>query len=349
MALTLPVILLNWNGIDDTIECVESLLNQIQVTPLIYIGDNASSNNEGIELEKIFADEPSVKVVLFETNHGFANGCNLLMEMALNELPSADSVALLNNDAIAEPNWLSQLHTTLIKTQSGMVGSKLISYQDRSILDNVGHRMLSSGEVIPIGNKADSSLYTQREQNFGSCAGAVLYSRKMIEKIGMFDNYFHTGYEDAEFGIRAIVAGYKSTYCPEAIVYHKVSQSVSKIFDINYLTTIQKSIYYSYLKDTPRGLMVLTLPGLIFKVIAMSILNLITNQRHRNQIHFNALKQVWNDRELLKEKRKDFFDEVKPISSFKIRRMQNNWLTFDAVRFYKFYIKGEKSELDKVN
>jgi len=329
MALTIPVILLNWNGIDDTVECVDSLLLQSDISKALY------------------AENSRVRVVLFDHNHGFALGCNLLMQKALADLPGADSVALLNNDAIADPSWLTTLHQTLVSTKSGMVGSKLISYQDRSKLDNVGHRMLSSGEVIPIGNKEDSSLYTSIDQNFGSCAGAVLYSREMLEEIGMFDTYFHTGYEDAEIGIRAIVAGYLSTYSPDAIVYHKVSQSVSKILDINYLTTIQKSIYYSYFKDTPRGLMLLTLPGVAFKIIALTILNLITNKRHRNQIHWNALRQVWKDRTLILENRKQFFDRIDPIPSLKIRSKQDNWLTFDAVRFYKFYIKGEQSEFDK--
>ncbi len=347
MALTIPVILLNWNGIDDTVECVNSLLSQTNVTPLIYIGDNNSRQEEGQKLKALYADNQSIRVVLFDENHGFALGCNLLMTKALHDEPHADSVALLNNDAIAEPDWLSQLYATMVSTESGMVGSKLISYQDRTKLDNVGHRMLSSGEVIPIGNGEDASGYTTMHQNFGCCAGAVLYSRRMLEDIGMFDTYFHTGYEDAEIGIRAIVAGYTSTYSPDAIVYHKVSQSVSKIFDINYLTTIQKSIYYSYLKDTPRSLMMLTLPGVIAKITAMTVLNVVTSKRHRNHIHWNALRQVWNDRKLILEKRRMFFKKIEPISSLKIRSKQNNWVTFDALRFVRFYIRGEKSELDK--
>ena len=348
MALRVPVILLNWNGIDDTIECVESLLNQENADPIIFIGDNASDNKEGRQLESQYDSYSNIHIYLFDRNHGFAKGCNLLMQEALELYPDSTALALLNNDAVADPNWLWHLNQTMNNTGSGMVGSMLVSYHDRSILDNVGHQMLSSGEIVPIGNKAPTNQYLSQVRNFGSCAAGVLYNRKMLDQIGLFDTYFHTGYEDAEIGARALVAGYSSIYCPDAIVYHKVSQSVGKIFDENYLKIIQKSIYYTYLKLMPSLLLVWTLPGIIFKLIAMFFLNIITNQRHRNRIHGAALRSIWNDRQLIREKRTDFFNNVTPVSSFDVRRQQINWVSFDIKRFWKFHIKGEKSQLEKV-
>ena len=348
MAIRVPVILLNWNGIEDTIECVESLLNQENTEPLIFIGDNASANQEGSQLKSTYASESNIHVYLFDENHGFAKGCNLLMQEAMQLYPDSTALALLNNDAVADPDWLWHLSQTMNNTGAGMVGSMLVSYHDRSILDNVGHQMLSSGEIVPIGNKAPTDQYLSQVTNFGSCAAGVLYSCQMLDQIGLYDIYFHTGYEDAEIGARALVAGYKSIYCPEAVVYHKVSQSVGKIFDENYLKIIQKSIYYTYLKLMPTLLLIWTLPGIIVKMMTMFLLNLLTNQRHRNRIHGAALRSIWNDRKLIREKRREFYDKVTPVSSFNVRRQQINWVYFDIKRFWRFHIKGEKSQLEKV-
>lgn len=349
MALDVPVIILNWNGIDDTIECVASLKCQQNSHPIIYIGDNASANDEGQRLFDYYLEDSDVIVHLYGMNHGFAKGCNLLIEEALRDYPDSDCVALLNNDAIVAPDWLNQLYTTMQTTQAGMVGSKLISYYDRTTLDNVGHQMLSSGEIIPIGNKASVDLYQDSMTNFGCCAAGVLYSREMLDQIGLFDTYFHTGYEDAELGARALISGYNNVYCPTALVYHKVSQSVKKVFNEDYLKIIQKSIYYSYLKLSPILLIFWTLPGIIFKLGVMFCLNTITRQWHRNRIHRDALRSIWKDRQLIKSKRQEFFGNVTPISSYQIRSKQLNWVTFDAKRFWRFYILGERSQFEKTN
>lgn len=349
MAVDVPVILLNWNGIDDTIECVDSLRAQVDSHPIIYIGDNASDNQEGQALYDRYATDKDVHVYLFDENHGFAKGCNILMKEAMQKYPYCESIALLNNDAVADPHWLSYLLDEIKVDNVGMVGSKLISYHNRNVLDNVGHRMLTSGEIVPIGNKESVEDYDSQSVNFGSCAAGVLYSREMLEKIGLFDPYFHTGYEDAELGARALVSGYTSVYNPDAIVYHKVSQSVSKIFDQSYVKIIQRSIHYTYFKVIPTPLLLWTMPGIIMKLIAMTCLNTVTGKWHRNNIHWSAIRSVWNDRKLIRQKRREFLQSVTPISSFEIRKMQDNWVSFDSKRFWKFHVKGEKSQFEKAN
>jgi GT2 family glycosyltransferase len=348
MEVMIPVVVLNWNGLDDTLACIESLRAQVGVRPIIYVGDNASDNNEGEFLQSKYADIAEVKIVLFDKNHGFAVGCNLLIEGLLNDLEGIEYIALLNNDAFAESDWIVEMYKCATSNRAGMVSCKMLRYDDHEVLDNVGHRMISTGEIVPIGHGERGDKYMDDQSNFGACAGAALYRVDMLAEIGLFDDFFHTGYEDAELGLRAIVAGYHSVYCPSAKVYHKVSQSVSKIFNIDYLITIQKSIYYSVFKVLPFGNLVLTLPALGAKLSMMYILNVITRKPMHNTMHREAMKQTWAAREVIKEKRRAYFSRVEPISFLQLRFKQTHFLWFDIKRFVKYRVFGNSSEFDKV-
>ncbi len=347
MAITIPVIVLNWNGIQDTMACIASLLAQEGVIAKVFLGDNNSDNGEGKTLYEAYESQARVEVILFDKNHGFAKGSNLLMEQAMQDNPIY--IAHLNNDAFAEPTWLLELYQTASQRGVDMVASKMIRFDERKVLDTVGHRMITTGEIVPIGNRESVDHYKASQENFGACAGACLYSTRMLKHIGLFDEYFHTGYEDAELGARAIVAGYKSVYSANAIVYHKVSQSVSKIFDMDYLITIQKSIYYTLLKVMPLGVIVYSMLGLLFKIPAMYLLNIITKKPKHNKMHREAIKQVWKDRAIIKANRKALFSKITPISTLKVRQKQSSFILFDITRLWKFRVKkSHTSEFDRV-
>lgn len=347
MEVTIPVIVLNWNGMEDTLACVQSILCQQQVHVKVYLGDNKSDNNEGGQLAQYFKDEDRVEVILFDVNHGYARGSNLLMLEALEHRPKY--IAHLNNDAFAEPNWLVSLYQCALDNDADMISCKMIRYDNHNLLDTVGHKMITTGEIVPIGNRELVGDYSHNMENFGACAGACLYSTKMLNQIGLFDEYFHTGYEDAEIGARAIVAGYRSVYCADAVVYHKVSQSVAKIFDMEYLITIQKSIYYTLFKVMPRGVIGYAVLGLLLKIPAMYLLNVITRKPKHNILHREAIKQVRKDWLIIKEKRKEFYNNISPISSWSIRQKQFSFVIFDILRLWKFRIKQtHTSEFDRV-
>ena len=140
-------------------------------------------------------------------------------------------IALLNNDTHLDPDWLKNLAESAQRNQADIIGSKIINYYKQDTLDNVGHTLLNTGEVMPIGAGEPAARYTTCRENWGVSAGACLYSTRMLENIGLFDPYFQTGYEDAELGVRAKILGYKCVFEPTAVVYHKVSQSVKKIRD----------------------------------------------------------------------------------------------------------------------
>ena len=73
----------------------------------------------------------------------------------------------------------------------------------------------------------------------------------MLEEIGLFDEFFSTGYEDAELGLRAMLAGYTQIFAPEAVVRHRIGASIDKIRDRRYAVRLQVNINYTYLKLMP--------------------------------------------------------------------------------------------------
>lgn len=183
----------------------------------------------------------------------------------------------------------------------------------------------------------------------GACAGAALYSTHMLKDIGLFDPYFDTGYEDAELGVRANVLGYDSYLAPDAIVYHKISRSVAKIRDFDYVLKTQLNIFYSYFKLMPWPVILLNLPFIIFKYGAVILLNLIFGRFFFFNVMRKAISSsLTTERKTINKARQEFYRSHRPISSFRILSKMEFFLWFDIKRFYKHMIRGEKTQFEKV-
>ena len=259
----------------------------------------------------------------------------------------AEYIILLNNDTVVEPDWLSKLIESAKQNQADIVSSKMIDYYERHKMDNAGHLMLNTAEVIPVGHGASVQDFTETIENLGACAGAGLYSSKMLKELGIFDEHFSTGYEDAEIGIRAMVLGYKCIFEPKAIVYHKMGRSVKKIFNYDYSLSIQKHILYSYFKLMPIGVILITIPSFLFKYFSMLMIDLIFWRPKYLKIMFQSLKETFvDDFRIIRKARRDFMDNHSPVSSIEILKKQTFFLLFDIRRFYKYFIQNKHSAFD---
>ncbi len=341
-----PIIVVNWNGIEDTKECIESILLIDDTDYMIYLVDNGSEENQVLELVKLYQDHPKVSLHLNKSNIGFSKAHIKIYKEVLANHP-CKYIALLNNDTIVEKNWLSELINFADSKNVDLTSSKMISYFDRSKIDNTGHKMLNTGEILPIGHGDQIEKHNKEIFNLGPCAGACLYSKKMIEEIGFFDSYFSTGYEDAEFGLRAIVAGYKSMYTPNAIVYHKMGQSVKKIFNFEYTTMIQTSILYSYFKNAPAFYIILNLPFLLLKNILLFLINILFLRKKYLMVQIKAWVFILNSARTISIKRKEVQALRKnEISSFQFFKLTSFFLFFDLKRFWNIFILRKPSALD---
>ena len=340
--MNIPIIILNWNGLDDTVECLDSLFKMNNQDFTVYLIDNNSSLNQQEILTKKYSSHPKVKLVFNDTNLGFTHAHINVWESTLRNQDNP-FIITLNNDTIVDSNWLDAMIIAFKKTQCDVISSKMINYYDRTKMDNAGHRMLSTGEIIPIGHGLSISDYDEPFENIGACAGAALYSSKLLNNIGFFDPYFSTGYEDAEIGLRAITQGYKCYYEPKALVYHKMGQSIKKVFNLDYSIMIHTCILYSYFVNMPILNILIALPSFLFKYLAMLIIDIIFLRIEYLKVMYKSLRNTIKNRKLILRKRKEY--KTKRINYFS-HKFFISFLWFDIKRFWVHIVLRKKSAID---
>jgi len=177
--------------------------------------------------------------------------------------------------------------------------------------------MLNTGEILPLGHGQDSRGFNETNENVGACGGAVLYDTQMIKDMGFFDPFFDTGYEDAEYGLRAKLLGYKCLYVPEAVIYHKVSQSIKKIMNDKYLQRVQINIFYTFFKLMPRSFLWRNTPVVIVKYLLWFVTGFLAFQWHLLGLHIKTVSQfVSRDLNVALKSRKVFLAKHNLSSSY---------------------------------
>ena len=339
----IPIIILNWNGLEDTIHCISSLQNQTKKGFHIYLVDNDSENNEGEILKERYKKDSNITIIQNTTNLGFVRGNNLILRKILAKQSPPDSIILLNNDTEVDPMWFE----SIMESTADIVGCKLTDFYNRSLMDSAGHRMLRTGEIIPIGHGDSVKNFTTQFNPFGVCAGACRYSTSMLKDIGLFDKFFVTGYEDAELGARAIMMGYSCEYCPDAVVYHKGSVSIQKIRNLEYSRKIQTNIWYTYWKLMPLPLIFLTLPVLLLKQLGIILLGISTNRPILRKVHTESLREIWNQRSIIQKERRDFQNQ-RVLSALQIWMKQSSFVRHYFSYFWNYIVKREQTVFEKI-
>jgi GT2 family glycosyltransferase len=245
------VIVVNWNGKARLIQCLDALRDQLFQDLVTVVVDNASDDGSAETVRQQF---PEVKLISLTENFGFAIANNIAIRQA-----DTEYIALLNNDAIAHPQWLQSLVNALtVNTEAGFAASKMLYHDAPHVIDRAGDGYTTAGAGCLRGRGLGDGAFNQLEWIFGACAGAALYRMSMIRDIGLFDENFFLLYEDVDFSFRAQLKGYKCLYVPTAIVYHIASHSIG--YDS------PTSVYYGhrnlewvYAQNMPSSLLVRTL------------------------------------------------------------------------------------------
>lgn len=346
MGDTIPVIVLNWKGLADTKACVESLLNQSYGNLHIFLADNGSGQDETTALREAYADHRQITLIFFAENLGFTAAHNRVFEEYIVG-KEYRWMALLNNDAEAEGHWLEHLASSAEKHQVGALASKMIQYHDRSTMDNAGHAMLNTGEIIPRGAGKSIDDFYAFEETLGACAGAAIYRVDLLEQIGFFDPHFQTGYEDAELGLRIFLAGERTCFHPDALVYHKMGQSINKIRDAVYLSGIQQHIFYTWFKLMPSSILWWNLPAMCFKYSMVLFIDILFLRFRFLRVMSHALWASWKNRKTIRTARKAYRKKDLQTRSFgEIQKHLTHFLWFDIQRFVYFVLLNRTSKLE---
>lgn len=242
------VVIPNWNGVEFIGDTLKSLQKQTIKHEAIVV-DNGSTDGS---LDYIKTNFPEVTVLPFVDNAGFAGGVNRGISYALDH--KASYIALLNNDATVDKDWLKHLTVAISGTDNIGISTSKILLEDGIHLDSTGEHYTIWGLPFPRGrNQKDVGQFDNQRNVFGASGGASLYKAELFKDIGMFDEDFFAYYEDVDISFRAQLAGWKVHYQPKAVAYHKLSQTSSKLGDFARYHSA-KNFILLYARNMPRAL-----------------------------------------------------------------------------------------------
>jgi GT2 family glycosyltransferase len=214
------VIVLNWNGREYLGECLKSLRGQTFPDFEVIVVDNGSTDGSIEYMESQFPR--FARILRNAENRGFSGGNNQGIKAARGQY-----IALLNNDAQADQDWLQELvKAAQADPRAGMLASKIYLQDRPRIIDNVGHLIFRDGLNRGRGRlEEDRGQFNEKEEVLFPSGCAALYRREVLEEIGLFDEDFFAYGDDTDIGLKGRLAGWKCLYIPQAVVYHRYSQS----------------------------------------------------------------------------------------------------------------------------
>jgi len=226
----IAIIVLHYKNLNDTRACLASLQKITYPDCSVIVVNNDSPDH----LEKLKTEFPSCAYIQNKENLGFAEGNNVGMRHALAN-QGVDAILLINNDTEVAPDFLERMK----KIQADMIAPRMVQYDYRDKVDNLGIVLMSSGLAF--------NRTRENQKLFCPSAGCALYSRKLLEAVA-FDSpsgsiwYFDPTYfmyaEDLDLGWRARSQGFKPAYAKDAVIYHKGSAAAGKLSDM--------AVYHTY-------------------------------------------------------------------------------------------------------
>lgn len=219
------VIILNYNGFDDTVECLKSLRNLEYNNYKIVLVDNDSANNEGERLRKQF---PEVHFIGNETNRGFSGGNNDGMNWALDN--GFEYIVNLNNDCIVEKDCLSNLVHGIISKNADFGTSRIMFYPEKDLICSDGDALLLEGRGFTVNYRKRYTGPDRIRPIFYACGAGSIYSKRCLQSVKIkgkeyFDELFFAYYEDLDLGIRLNMKLWNGICVPDAVIYHKLSST----------------------------------------------------------------------------------------------------------------------------
>jgi GT2 family glycosyltransferase len=247
------IIILNWNGWKNTVECLESLYRIDYSSFEIILVDNDSKDDSVNKIEEYAKGKLRVeskfvqyslvnkplklikpqkakvplefnKELLFvenNVNYGFARGTNIAIMLAQKQC--ADYVLLLNNDIVVDKEFLSKMVAHAERTpQIGVAGPTIYYYDNPTTVDFAGENLtlwrVKGKEFCSV-----SKLPREVDKIEGSC---MLIRRTVLDKVGLLYTKYWAYWEETDLCFRAKKAGFKVIYIPESKVWHKVACSI---------------------------------------------------------------------------------------------------------------------------
>jgi GT2 family glycosyltransferase len=229
----ITVVVVTWQGRHLLGACLQSLRLQTLDHRLLVV-DNASTDGTA---EFVAAEHPEATLVVSDRNEGFAGGVARGLEQV-----DSPYVALLNNDATADPDWLATLvaHADAHPTTAAVTSRMLLA--DRpGTLNNTGVVLLPTGYGADRGLGEPDTAYPEADDVFGFSGGAALLRTEAVRSVGGMPAEYFLYYEDTDLSWRLRLAGWSVRYEPGAVVHH-----------LHAASTDQRSESFAYFNERNR-------------------------------------------------------------------------------------------------
>ncbi len=259
--MRLSVVIVNWNSRDDLAECLDSVRAQTHRDLEVIVVDNGSHDGSVAMVRERY---PEFRLLDEGENLGFAEGCNRGIAVATGEW-----IAMLNNDAVAEPRWAEALVAAAEAgpPDLGMLQSLMLFKQRPDVVNSTGIELDRYGSGVDRGEGATRADAREPAEIFCCCAGAAAYRRSMLEQIKLASGYFdrqHFMYsEDLDLGWRARLAGWSARYVPESVVLHRYHGSSDRHGPVWLQTMGTTNRVRTLLKNGSLGLIALQGPAML--------------------------------------------------------------------------------------
>jgi GT2 family glycosyltransferase len=216
-------IIINWNGDNFVQDCIHSILKQTYKNIEIIVVDNGSTDYSPILIERMTHYIPNLHLIKNDKNVGFAAACNIGIKRA-----SGDFIVCINNDAILDQNWLTEvIKEVLYSKEIAIASGPIFYYMDPSLIWSFGAKFdCVSGFSWNLGQKE----YFFQTEEIDYLSGCVMLIRKeCLSKIGLFDEKFFLYDDDIDICFRAKYKGYHLAFVPKALAWHRVSEGKKKM------------------------------------------------------------------------------------------------------------------------
>jgi GT2 family glycosyltransferase len=215
-------IVLNWNGWQDTLACVASLLSQDYSNLVIVVVDNYSHNDSVTRIAQAY---PSILLLETGSNLGFSGGNNVGIRVALDN--GAHYVWLLNNDTIAPPDTVTKLVAKAIaKPEAGEIGTVLYHMDSPATVQAWGGAILYPCAFYRARLVTSPHKFSK---NTALMAASVLLRRETLEQVGLLDEGFFMYYEDSDLSFRIYQAGWTLEVAEDTAVLHREGSSLGTL------------------------------------------------------------------------------------------------------------------------
>lgn len=219
--MKLAVIILNWNGKNDTLACLQSLKQQSLQEFTTIVVDNGSTDDS---IQEIRVQFPSITLLTTGENLGYAGGNNVGIEFALKQ--GFELILLLNNDTTANPHFLERLQSCAIKSPDvGIFGAYPFRFNDPEKLDHLGGVWNQETAQFDLVGRGAPRGFRAGEPLDYVCGCSILIRKAVFQTIGLLEPKFFLFWEEADFCWRAKKAGFGIEVCYDAELLHKVSAS----------------------------------------------------------------------------------------------------------------------------